>query len=667
MAVDEDLAELAAAYGVATWYEDADRARVDVEASVVVAVLAQLGVDAATPGARHQELTGLRERRRRGVLPGTVVVRQGTSRRCDRPAVAHCEDGFRREVTGLLGPDLPLGWHRLETGEQLVHLLVAPARLPQPPSAWGWVLHLYAARSDRSWGMGDLADLRTFLRWAGQSGAGFALLNPMQAVTPCVPIEPSPYSPSSRRFANPLYLAVERTRAYADADAGTRARVDGMRPPNGELIDYDQVWLAKQAALESLRPFDDHPMPEPGPSLRDFATFCALAEEHGPNWRRWPAPLRRPASAEVAAARAELAPRVAFHAWLQDLCAEQLGAAHRSAHDAGMAVGLVHDLPVGAGPDGADAWALQDTLAADVRVGAPPDAFNQQGQDWGLPPWRPDRLADSGYQPYREMLQALLRHSDGIRVDHVAGLWRLWWIPPGEPATRGTYVRQDAEAMVGALALEAHRSRAVVVGEDLGTVAPEVTAGLHERNMLSSAVLWFARDEDAPGRPLLAPQCWPRQAMASISTHDLPTAAGFLRGEHVRTRAELGVLAEPVEVEQERADQERVELLAMLVDQGLLPAGCTTEEDVLTALHAVLARTPCRLAAVSPYDALGELRQPNQPGTVDEYPNWRIPLPVGIEQLRSHPLVRRIIRSLRRISVGPGVDVGSPRSTHRYD
>jgi 4-alpha-glucanotransferase len=284
--------------------------------------------------------------------------------------------------------------------------------------------------------------------------------------------------------------------------------------------------------------------------------------------------------------------------------------------------------------------------------GAPPDPFSQQGQDWNLPPWRPDRLADSGYRPYRDMLQALLRHSDGIRLDHAAGLWRLWWIPPGEPPTRGTYVRYDAEAMLGALALQAHRSQAIVVGEDLGTVPPEVTAGLHERNMLSSAVLWFARDEDTPGQPLLAPQRWPHQAMASISTHDLPTAAGFLHGEHVRVRAQLGVLTNPVEVEQQRAHREREELLAMLVDQGLLAAGRATDEEVLLALHALLARTPCRLLVVSPYDVLRELRQPNQPGILDGYPNWRIPLPVSIEQLRSDPRVPAIVRVLSRRSTG---------------
>lgn len=650
--MDEELAELAEGHGVATWYEDGNRQRMDVEATVVAAVLAQLGVDAGTPLAVRRELAGLRERRERGTLPGTVVLRQGEFRRFDRPAVVHCEDGSRREVSGSLGHDLPPGWHTLQTrdqtGERRVRLLVAPAQLPEAPPSWGWSLQLYAARSARSWGMGDLTDLSAFLRWAGAQGAGFALLNPLQAVTPRPPIEPSPYSPSSRRFTNPLYLGVEDTRAYANADPATRAQADGLRPPNGELIDHDHVWQAKRAALELLRPFDERPVPPPDPALRDFATFCALAELHGPSWRRWPPPLRNPGSAGVAAAREELAPRVAFHTWLQHLCDEQLATAHRAARDAGMAVGVIHDLPVGVGGDSADAWALQDTLAADVRVGAPPDAFNQQGQDWGLPPWRPDRLAAAGYQPYRDMLRALLRHSDGIRIDHVAGLWRLWWIPPGEPPTRGTYVRYDAEAMLGALALEAHQRRAVVVGEDLGTVPPEVTAGLHERNMLSSAVLWFARDEDAPGQPLLPPRRWPARAMASISTHDLPTAAGFLRAEHIRVRAELGVLVNPVEEERRRADREREELLALLVDEGLLADGQATEDEVLVAMHALLARTPCRLLAVSPYDVLGETRQPNQPGTVDSYPNWRIPLPVTIEQLRDHPRLPPILQALRR-------------------
>jgi 4-alpha-glucanotransferase len=290
---------------------------------------------------------------------------------------------------------------------------------------------------------------------------------------------------------------------------------------------------------------------------------------------------------------------------------------------------------------------VQDVLAGGVHVGAPPDAFNQQGQDWGLPPWRPDRLDATGYAPYREMISALLRRGHGIRIDHVAGLFRLWWIPPGAGPAGGTYVRYDAAAMVGILALEAYRHGAVVVGEDLGTVEPEVTAALADHHLLGCQVLWFARDK-GEGAPLRRPADWPPEAAASISTHDLPTAAGFLTGEQVAVRDRLGLLDQPVEVERDRAAADRAEVLALLRAEGLLTAAEPTGTETILAMHALLARTPCRLLLASPYDVLGERRQPNLPGTVDQYPNWRLPLPADLDALLSDPRTAAVARLLRR-------------------
>jgi 4-alpha-glucanotransferase len=316
---------------------------------------------------------------------------------------------------------------------------------------------------------------------------------------------------------------------------------------------------------------------------------------------------------------------------------------------------VVHDLAVGVDPEGADAWALQDVLATGVSVGAPPDTFNQQGQDWGLPPWRPDRLAATGYAAYRDLLRAVLAHADGLRIDHVAGLWRLWWVPPGASADQGTYVHYDARAMLAALALEAHRAGAMVIGEDLGTVEPEVTEALAAHRMLGSAVLWFARDPDVTGRPapLLAPRRWPPRAAASISTHDLPTALGFLRGEHVRARGALGLLNDET-AEWAQAEAERAELVALLRTEGLLTEETASEDEIVLAMHALLARTPCRLLLASPYDVVGEIRQPNLPGTIDEYPNWRLPLPMTLEELRRDPRVERIVAALRPARGAPG-------------
>ncbi|MFG2042037.1 4-alpha-glucanotransferase [Dactylosporangium sp. NPDC048998] len=507
-----------------------------------------------------------------------------------------------------------------------------PVPLPEVPRTWGWMIQLYGVRSAGSWGVGDFADLAGFARWAASTGAGAVLVNPLHAVAPVDPMPASPYSPSSRRFVNPLYLRVEDLPEYRSADPALRERVDKLRPPTGDLVDYDGAWRAKRAALELL--YADGPEPAGAePALRDFATYTALAEVHGVDWRQWPQELRRPGPAAYGAADPA---RVAFHVWLQRRCAEQLEAANAAA--AGMAVGIMHDLAVGIDPGGADAWTLQDVIAQGARVGAPPDAFNQQGQDWGLATWRPDRLAATGYAAYRDLLRGVLAHAGGLRVDHVAGLWRLWWIPPGRGAAEGAYVHYDSAAMLGVLVEEAARAGAVVVGEDLGTVEPVVTRTLQERNILGSAVLWFTRDDDGA---FLAPERWPEHAMASISTHDLPTATGFLTGEHVLARAEAGVLGRDPRDEWVAAGRERAALLDLLDAEGLTGPD-STDEDIVLAMHRLLARTPCRVLLASPYDVLGETRQPNLPGTTGQYPNWRIPLPIPLEELVEDPRMREI-------------------------
>jgi 4-alpha-glucanotransferase len=504
------------------------------------------------------------------------------------------------------------------------------AQLPPSPFTWGWMVQVYSLRSAGSWGVGDFADLATFTAWAAGLGAGAILLNPLHAVA-CSsaagdPVPPSPYSPSSRRFINPIYLRIEDTGAYRTADASTQAEVDALKPTNNTtVIDYDTVWRAKHTALKRL--WNGQKAQDSEPALTTFATFNALVERHGADWRQWPDDVDADAD------------EIAFQAWLQELCAEQLRAANAAA--AGMAIGIVHDLAVGIDPGGADAWMLQDVIAAGAKIGAPPDAFNQQGQDWGLATWRPDRLAATGYAAYRDLLRGIFAHASGLRVDHVAGLWRLWWIPPGEPADRGTYVSYDADAMLGILVEEARAAGATVIGEDLGTVLGIVTQGLRERDILGSAVLWFTRDWNGDFRP---PAQWPERALATISTHDLPTAAGYLSGDHVRARAEAGVLSRDVEEERRQAADD-VSRLKKLIDQEGL-----ADEDPIVALHELLARTPCRLVLASPYDVLGEIRQPNLPGTVDQYPNWRIPLPLPLEEVVEDPRMVKVAAILKNRS-----------------
>jgi 4-alpha-glucanotransferase len=676
--VDSRLAELAAACGVATSYEDYQQQVVVVARPAVVAALAALGVDASSPSAVEAALTARKRAVWQRLLPPSVVLR-GDARdvvlrvpmavstslqvlledggELEVPVSGRTAPGSRGRVSRRVSlPELPLGWHRLracagDEREEVV-LLVAPDRIALPPGldrAWGWMVQLYSLRSGDSWGMGDYADLRTVVESSAADGAGTVLLNPLHAETPVPPLNPSPSSPSSRRFRSPLYLRIEDVPEHAASPQHLRDAVAVLRPEaDPDRVPRDPVWAAKLAALELLWPLHRaEPLAsyraEQGAPLEQFALFCVLAEQHGTPWQSWPQDLRRPDGPAIAAAAEQHDDRVAFWCWVQLLVDEQLAGLGD-----GMAVGVVHDLAVGVDAGGADAWALQDAIALGTTVGAPPDSFNQQGQDWGLPPWRPDRLAELGYLPFRDVVRGCLRHAGGLRIDHVMGLFRLWWVPQGAGAAGGTYVSYDSDAMLGVLALEAARAGALVVGEDLGTVEARVRTELDAAGVLGSAVLWFEREQESGA--FLSPDQWRPLALATATTHDLPTVAGFLAEEHVRVRHELEQLGVPLKQEQARVREEREQLLAMLTRTGLLKAH---DGDVVLAVHAALAASPCRLVLAAFGDAVGDLRQPNLPGTVDAYPNWRLPVadgsgrPLPLEELLSSDGVRRLTRLLR--------------------
>ncbi|MFE5400567.1 4-alpha-glucanotransferase [Streptomyces sp. NPDC056580] len=689
-AADEELARLAALHGVDTSYSPAPDRTVDVPASAVVAALAALGVDAGTPDAVRAALTARERELRERLLPPTVVHWAGDP---DGPAaLAALPAGTRLTVETEEGElldtagGLPLGVHRLtaaapdgRTGH--CHLVVAPDRLPTPATrSYGLLVQLYSLLSRRSWGMGDLGDLAELAGWAGRTvGAGFVQVNPLHAAVPGAPTDPSPYRPSSRRFPDPVHLRVELIDEYAYVEDQDRVRALLERAgrlradvlDKGALIDRDAVWELKREALELVLAVPLGPgrqaaydafRAEEGQALEDHATWYALAETHGSDWHRWPAGLRDPRSAETARARAALADRVDFHARLAWLTDGQLRAAQRAALEAGMAVGIIHDLAVGVHPQGADAWAQQDHFAAGMSVGAPPDAFNAHGQDWGLPPWRPDRLAASGHAPYRRLLRALFRYTGALRIDHVMGLFRLWWVPQGSPPTEGTYVRHDAEAMLALLALEAFRAGAVVIGEDLGTVEPGVRETLQRRGVLGTSVLWFERDWEGEGRPL-PPEHWRADCLATATTHDLPPTAARLTGDHVGLRDRLGLLTRSAAEESAEAAADTAEWLALLGSLGLLdspaagPPG-SDEEAEIQGVHRFLLRTPARLVGVWLPDGVGDRRPQNLPGTWDEYPNWRLPVadaegrPVTLEELAASPRLRALLDVLRRESGG---------------
>ncbi len=577
------------------------------------------------------------------------------------------------EATFAVPPDLPLGYHTLRARsgdtEAEAHLIVTPAWLGLPDETkrkqWGFATQLYSVRSAGSWGIGDLADLTDLAVWsASELGADYVLINPLHAAEPLAPLEPSPYLPSSRRFFNPIYLRVERIPEYAALPAEQRDAVDLLR---GELapwvgpqdpVDRNASWTAKRAALRIV-----HAAPRSagreldyaayrrreGDALTDYATWNVLAEDHGTDVRTWPAAYRRHDSAEVQAFKTAHAERLDFECWLQWVLDEQLQVTQAKAKNAGMGLGVMHDLAVGVHPGGADAWRLQDVYAQGVQVGAPPDPYNQLGQDWSQPPWRPDRLAELGYQPFRDLIGAVLRHAGGVRVDHILGLFRLWWIPVGGSPKAGTYVRYDAEALVGVLALEAHRAGAVVVGEDLGVVPPETRDLLSARGVLGTSVLWFERD--AEGRPLEA-EHWREWSLASVTTHDFPPTAGYLEGDQVRLQHQLGILEGDLDDELAQARRQVQDWLDELRQRGLLAEGAG-QQDVVQALHRYLALTPARLLCVALTDAVGDRRTQNQPGTTDEYPNWRVPLagpdgvPLPLEAVFTSPRAAALAQTVR--------------------
>lgn len=683
--VADSLVELARRYGVAITYDDWTGGHRVVSESTLVATLAALGVAAGTEDDRQSALTALDHDHWRRTLPPTVVTRTGRAAsfwvHVTHGHAIGCwirlEDGTVRtglrqlqndtpprdlddrligEATFELPADLPIGYHRLHVDAGGVDadaaLIVAPDAAMLPAAlgggrTWGIAAQLYSVRSEKSWGIGDLTDLTDLAVWsASRYGAGFILVNPLHAAAPAAPMEPSPYLPTSRRFVNPIYLRVEAIPEFAYvSDRGELRKARSVaqgRAKKSTLIDRDSVWKIKRAALRAVYRVKRSAgrdlayaayRSREGLNLDDFAIWCALAEKYGNDWHHWPEELRHPANEAVAEFAAKRADAVDFHRWLQWQLDDQLTGAQATAVQSGMALGVMHDLAVGVDPNGADAWALQDTLALGVSVGAPPDEYNQLGQNWSQPPWRPDRLNEQGYEPFRALVNALLRHAGGIRIDHIIGLFRLWWIPNGVAPTEGTYVRYDHEALIGIVALEAYRSGAVVVGEDLGTVEPWVRDYLAERGLLGTSILWFELDRDAGGGPL-PPRKWREYSLSSVTTHDLPPTAGYLAGEHVRIRKELGLLTRPADEELADDRAEQAAWLAELRAMELL-GDDPTVQDIVSALYAFLGRTPSRLLALALPDAVGDVRAQNQPGTTNEYPNWRVKLagPDGRELL----------------------------------
>jgi 4-alpha-glucanotransferase len=492
-------------------------------------------------------------------------------------------------------------------------------------------VQLYATRSGGSWGIGDLADLRSLARWSRGLGAGAMLVNPLGAPNPGLQPEPSPYYPSSRRFRDPLAIAVERVAGYGDLAAELEPHAARARELNAKpSIDRRAVLAAKLAALERVwhatRREDaaDHAGHLAGgdEALRQWGVFAALTERHGAGWRQWPAALRDPASAAVRRPGGDIERRAAFHVWLQGILDVQLA-------EAGSAMPLIVDLPIGFDPGGFDAWSWQPMLA-DASLGAPPDRFNPAGQGWGLPPFVPARLREAGYRPLIDTIRATLRQGGGVRIDHVLGFFRQWWVPEGSKASDGAYVRQPSEELLAVLAIESQRAGALVIGEDLGTVPRGVRRRLAAANVLSTRLAYF---EPRP------PARWPRRSVAAVTTHDLPTIAGAWTGVDLDDQAAAGLRPEPTELSRVRR--------RLAGFPGVTPV--TPLEEVVLRVHRVLAAAPSVLVLASLEDATLDPRRPNLPGTTSgQRDNWSHALPRTLERLKRDPLVKRLVRALAR-------------------
>ncbi|MET0541294.1 MAG: 4-alpha-glucanotransferase, partial [Variovorax sp.] len=739
----EALQRLCAHYGIATDYHDIFGHRHVIAPANLRALLSSFGVDAATPLAQSLDVahraTWARvlppslaidaevERWSLVLRPPAALAAASWSIQEEGGLVHHGRidlhahhEAARVEIDGVaycerrveIAVSLPMGYHRLRLEGQADETLVicAPPHCYQPPAlrgegrVWGPALQLYALRSNRNWGIGDFSDLARFAQHAAARGAGIIGLNPLHALFPHNPAHASPYSPSSRLQLDVLYIDVEAVEEYRDCEAARQrvqapdfqARLAALR--DAELVDYPGVAAAKFEILALLhRHFVERQQPaavnafeafraERGPALQQHALFEALQadfHESDPSvwgWPVWPEAYRSPDSPAVAAFAEANAERIAYFEYLQWQAAKQLAHVGAQCDALGMAVGLYLDLAVSVDRAGSDAWSAQSIFALGASVGAPPDEFNPNGQGWGLPPLRPDRLRESGYGFFIDTLRGSMRGAGALRIDHVMGLMRLFWIPPAQTPHDGAYVYYPLHELLAIVAIESHRQRCMVIGEDLGTVADEMRGALARFQVLSYRLLYFERQHDGDFKP---PTEYPRHALVAISTHDLATLTGWWASHDLRLRLSLGLFPSQDIFEKQLFDraQERVRLLLAVQRAGLLSADAVAEATgaqtlppaVVAAIHAYIATTPSQVMMVQLEDAIGMIEQANMPGTTDSHPNWRRKLSLDLQQLAVDPQTEQLCQTLAAIRPHPAVHADArrtvetviPRATYR--
>ena len=687
--VDPDLLDrLATAAGISPEWWDIDGTRHKVSIATKQTILTALHLPAGTSGEARDSLSQFAETHQRRTLPHALVVRvgeaatvpvvhvpDGTGRaswlvlededgaqthvrlspETATPANILAADGFASDVWHAALPPLPVGrwrmWHEARPDRSCA-LTVAPAACYLPEALdgghrrFGIAAHLYSLRREGDQGIGDFTTLDWLGRAAARAGAAAVGLNPLHALFPQQRERASPYHPSDRRFLDPMYIDLEASGYGLDAPS-VRATLAGHEAELAALVaapgvDYPRVWALKRAVLEAAFAAFDEPTTDTefeafeayaGQALERFAAFQAISEARGgEEWRRWPAELRdagHPGVTEFARAHPR---RVRFHTWLQFLADRQLGAAADGAREAGLGLGFYRDLAIGTAPDGAEAWASSRELAQGVSVGAPPDPFSANGQIWHLPPQDPWRLRESGYRGLAGLLGANMRHAGGLRIDHVMGFARLFWVPDGASGPDGAYVAYPLQDMLGELALESARAKCFVVGEDLGTVPEGFRDVLAKQNVLSYRVLWFERD----GTGFIPPQKYPPGAVACVSTHDLPTLAGWRAGADIAERAALGLL-DPAQALAAKTERQTETLALESALGGPIDA---------PAVHGFLAASPCALVLAQADDLAGEIDAVNLPGTDHERPNWRRKVHVKVPDLLETPQARAILAAI---------------------
>jgi len=588
----------------------------------------------------------------------------------------------RRRFT-LEGLGLPWGYHRLTIcpGGVAMTLVVTPGRcwlpevLAEGGRLWGIAAQLYLLRSENNWGIGDFSDLRRLVELAADRGAAIVGLNPLHAMFPDDPEYASPYSPASRLLLNILNIDITAIPELSEcpeawkliASSAFQRRLLACR--TARLVNYQTVAELKFSVMETI--FNAcHPDPatergrafaafrrDGGTALQQNCLFLALrehyAQTHARDWHDWPEAFRQPGSPAVLQFKTDNQHRLDFLAWAQWIADDQLASAKAAAAQRGMAIGLYRDLAVGADRSGAETWTNPGAVVSDAHVGAPPDILNTQGQDWGLPPFHPVALRQECYRSFIDLVRANMRHAGGLRIDHVMGLQRLWWVPAGKSAADGGFVQYPMEDLIGILALESHRHHCLVVGEDLGTV-PD---GFHERMadayILSYRVLFF--EQDGATGAFHPPHDYPRRALAVVGNHDLPTLRGWWRGRDLELKRRLGMSTDPAQCEAQSRlrERDRAELLAALRREALLPPGQEPDGETLTrAVHAFLARGPAMLAMAQLDDLTGEVDPVNVPTTSTEHANWRRRLSATLEQLEGSALFNAVARMFNEIRGG---------------